>query len=186
MSNGVRQKLLMALTLNITATESMTSYVVGQQSSGYLFMILFISIGVLVLIVLVVGGVFLWKRLRAKKAITLANDLSHLDTHMPVMRLDQTQMTERVNCAVCLVDINLSENIRRTPCEHYFHELCINDWCKKTLNCPVCREDFSEQSFQERLRRSTKPSEPVDESADEASWRANQLQNGLLDDNSRL
>lgn len=87
MSNGQRQNLLMALTLNITGIESMTSYVIGQQSQGYLFTILFSSIGVLVLIFVIIGGALLWRRCRTQKAINITNDLAHLDKYMPVVRL---------------------------------------------------------------------------------------------------
>lgn len=120
MSNGQRQNLLMSLALNISGTESMTSYIVGQEATGLLFVILFSSIGVVVLVLVIAGGLLIWRRCKAKKAMSLVNDLAHLDQHMPVQRLEQVHPTE-INCSVCLVDIGLGDNIRKTPCEHYFH-----------------------------------------------------------------
>jgi hypothetical protein len=71
-----------------------------------------------------------------------------------------------------------NDNTRNAPCGHYFHELCINDWCKKNMKCPVCREDFTQQALSDRLRRSVQPRE--------TNWHTNELQNVLVDDNARL
>lgn len=158
MSNGQRQNLLLMLNLTAVGSENMSIWVEGQEKVGsYLIPILLSCIGALLVVLVVIMAVYLKRRCDAKKAANLTNDLSHLDTLMPVKRLEQVSSSPSVNCAVCLVDILPPENTRSAPCAHFFHELCINDWCKKNMNCPVCREDFSNQALTERLRRSVQP-----------------------------
>jgi len=32
----------------------------------------------------------------------------------------------------------------RTPCNHHFHEECLAHWCRKHLDCPLCRAQVGE------------------------------------------
>jgi hypothetical protein len=48
------------------------------------------------------------------------------------------------------MQIEKNEVIRKTPCTHSFHANCIDSWCKKNLNCPVCRRDLSLQNIKEK------------------------------------
>jgi len=32
----------------------------------------------------------------------------------------------------------------RTNCNHYFHEECLAKWCKKHVDCPLCRQQVGE------------------------------------------
>jgi hypothetical protein len=53
--------------------------------------------------------------------MNITNDVSYLDTHMPVTRLEDAGIITPINCSVCLIDIQLSQLVSKTPCEHYFH-----------------------------------------------------------------
>ena len=33
-------------------------------------------------------------------------------------------------------------NIYRLKCNHYFHKKCLNKWLKKSVSCPLCRQDL--------------------------------------------
>lgn len=50
--------------------------------------------------------------------------------------------TNQVTCAICLDD--LLESVKMLPCQHKFHELCINKWLREMINenqgCPLCRK----------------------------------------------
>lgn len=46
-------------------------------------------------------------------------------------------------CPICLQNIEDNEIIRSTPCDHVFHSVCLDVWCKKNVNCPVCRSDLA-------------------------------------------
>ncbi|KAI9584233.1 hypothetical protein GQX74_010568 [Glossina fuscipes] len=42
-------------------------------------------------------------------------------------------------CAVCLIDFQLNEIIRKLPCAHDFHADCADKWLKLHQTCPMCR-----------------------------------------------
>ena len=35
--------------------------------------------------------------------------------------------------------LELTRPVMRTPCKHYFHPSCLEDWMRVRLNCPYCR-----------------------------------------------
>lgn len=43
------------------------------------------------------------------------------------------------NCPICLMNYNKFNHIIKIPCNHYFHELCLLDWLRKKLICPMCK-----------------------------------------------
>ncbi|KAK1374538.1 E3 ubiquitin-protein ligase RHA2B [Heracleum sosnowskyi] len=43
-------------------------------------------------------------------------------------------------CAVCLCEINETDEIRELQCQHYFHGDCLDKWIAyRHSTCPVCR-----------------------------------------------
>lgn len=45
-------------------------------------------------------------------------------------------------CAICQEDYIENENIRELPCEHLFHQDCIDEWFSENVSCPICRKDI--------------------------------------------
>lgn len=45
-------------------------------------------------------------------------------------------------CSICSCDLNQNEIIRKTPCKHVFHSMCIDKWFKISQSCPICRLNF--------------------------------------------
>lgn len=43
------------------------------------------------------------------------------------------------NCAICQEDWENGEVVRKLPCEHGFHIMCIDKWFSENNACPVCR-----------------------------------------------
>lgn len=43
------------------------------------------------------------------------------------------------SCAVCLLDYDVHDMLRRLPCEHYFHQKCCDKWLQRSNCCPLCR-----------------------------------------------
>jgi len=47
------------------------------------------------------------------------------------------------NCPICL-ELLITKNeqqqkIITLPCNHHFHQGCINEWLKSVRNCPMCK-----------------------------------------------
>ena len=43
------------------------------------------------------------------------------------------------NCIVCMCEIEENEECKKLKCGHMFHSNCIDNWLKRTLECPMCR-----------------------------------------------
>nr|KAF6358952.1 ring finger protein 165 [Pipistrellus kuhlii] len=37
------------------------------------------------------------------------------------------------------------EDVRRLPCMHLFHQLCVDQWLAMSKKCPICRVDIETQ-----------------------------------------
>ncbi|XP_068105622.1 uncharacterized protein [Hyperolius riggenbachi] len=46
-------------------------------------------------------------------------------------------------CAICLADIQQEERVRRLPCNHPFHQTCIDRWLQESRTCPLCRSPIA-------------------------------------------
>lgn len=60
---------------------------------------------------------------------------------LPVTVFDAKEFKDdRLECAVCLSDINEGEEVRILPkCNHRFHVKCIDMWFHSHSTCPLCR-----------------------------------------------
>ena len=47
-------------------------------------------------------------------------------------------------CAICLEYMKHTQLITKTNCGHNFHTDCLEDWKKKSNNCPLCRKNMSD------------------------------------------
>jgi len=53
-----------------------------------------------------------------------------------------------VACSICLCDLESGDSVKTTPCNHSFHEGCLQSWllssmCRwKVQSCAVCRRDL--------------------------------------------
>lgn len=55
------------------------------------------------------------------------------------------------------MQVEKNDIVRKTPCAHTFHSNCIDSWCLKNLNCPVCRSDLSREKLQEKKDEAVEP-----------------------------
>lgn len=50
-------------------------------------------------------------------------------------------------CPICTEDILLRDLAKLDPCNHEFHQECINQWLEDHSTCPNCRADVSQVVF---------------------------------------
>lgn len=48
---------------------------------------------------------------------------------------------EEEKCSICLQLLEDLEEIKRLPCRHLYHPLCIDTWLQRNCHCPVCKTD---------------------------------------------
>ncbi|KAJ9495881.1 hypothetical protein H2202_008675 [Exophiala xenobiotica] len=65
------------------------------------------------------------------------------DTNERGARPQFAQENNQAECPVCMQDFVDKDNVRVLPCEHRFHQTCIDRWLLDVSGtCPVCRVDF--------------------------------------------
>jgi len=58
------------------------------------------------------------------------------------MKNPTTFPTEYI-CAICLAPMTDTDVIRGLPCDHCFHQDCLDDWFRRQHNtCPLCKRNF--------------------------------------------
>ena len=61
---------------------------------------------------------------------------------LPKKKVDQTMMGSdgKAECSVCMDNVEIGDEVTMLPCNHWFHEQCINTWLKEHNTCPHCRK----------------------------------------------
>lgn len=66
---------------------------------------------------------------------------------------------ENKQCPICTLEFEIDDNIRSTPCNHFFHMDCIYQWLTKHCThplCPVCRHDCREPYINNQKKKKNK------------------------------
>jgi len=50
----------------------------------------------------------------------------------------------KCGCAICREGFCIGDCVKRLPCNHEFHDMCIVPWLKDRSTCPICRCKFPE------------------------------------------
>ena len=61
------------------------------------------------------------------------------------MWLDVTEYNPKDECPICHEDFGTEQAIYKTPCNHIFHNNCLNTYCEAyngNVLCPMCRQDI--------------------------------------------
>lgn len=118
----------------------------------------YVLIGLISLLgVVIVGGigVFLYRQRMRNRAggqpavpQQRCNAIEHFEAVMPLFEAGKLG-SERSVCPICLMQVEVTEFVRRTPCMHVFHGVCIDSWGLKNLSCPVCRTELTLEGLEE-------------------------------------
>ncbi|XP_075747877.1 E3 ubiquitin-protein ligase ARK2C-like [Rhipicephalus microplus] len=64
------------------------------------------------------------------------------DVQIPRSGGDSEDNVEK--CTICLSELEDNEEVRRLPCMHLFHIVCVDQWLTTNKRCPICRVDIEE------------------------------------------
>lgn len=73
------------------------------------------------------------------------NTLAHKFSRIPRIKNagEPEEEEEEVDkCTICLCEFEHDEDVRRLPCFHLFHVLCVDKWLSQNKRCPICRVDI--------------------------------------------
>ena len=51
---------------------------------------------------------------------------------------------EGKTCSICMLKLEIADNVFKLKCKHLFHSDCFKPWAKKHSTCPNCRTDLTE------------------------------------------
>eukprot|EP00804_Cyclotella_cryptica_P012604 CCRYP_014744-RA/>CCRYP_014744-RA protein AED:0.28 eAED:0.28 QI:0/-1/0/1/-1/1/1/0/466 len=51
---------------------------------------------------------------------------------------------EEPSCSICLCEYEKGESVMRLPCNHLYHESCLDSWVTNHVRCPLCNYDLME------------------------------------------
>eukprot|EP00929_Paragymnodinium_shiwhaense_P039036 TRINITY_DN20538_c0_g1_i1.p1 TRINITY_DN20538_c0_g1~~TRINITY_DN20538_c0_g1_i1.p1 ORF type:complete len:338 (+),score=13.52 TRINITY_DN20538_c0_g1_i1:25-1038(+) len=58
---------------------------------------------------------------------------------VPARPLARHELRPDMSCAICHEDMAVGQSVRRLPCEHLFHDVCILPWLQRQQLCPLDR-----------------------------------------------
>lgn len=68
------------------------------------------------------------------------NTLPH--KYKKVKRVNDDDCDQLEKCTICLCEFEDGEDVRRLPCMHLFHIVCVDQWLTTNKKCPICRVDI--------------------------------------------
>lgn len=76
---------------------------------------------------------------------------------LPKKKVDQGMLGDdgKLECSICIENLEVDEEVTVLPCHHLFHEECIKAWLREHDSCPHCRKPITppEQRDQQHRRR---------------------------------
>ena len=175
------EKLILLINCTTGVTTNLAiNYSYSETSTSNIFMILAYVAGGLFLATTVVMTVILCKKRRSDRTereeahAQEKQDLSYFDELMPSTMITPEALRDHKVCCICLQEYDFNSMVRLTPCKHCIHAECLDKWCLKTLNCPMCRASLSQENIA-KLRQERA------QSVDNSSWIMNSLREDEMD-----
>lgn len=73
------------------------------------------------------------------------------DLKKPSSKLNE----EEPHCSICLGEYEDDEKLLKLPCEHVYHDECINSWCSNHTRCPLCNYDLNQEKQEDSSTQRT-------------------------------
>lgn len=81
--------------------------------------------------------------------IPIQHDRMPLSLESRALLRTPTSVPSEFVCSVCLNGADTAADLTRLPCEHIFHNTCVNQWFMSRSTCPMCRDSLHRRSFPE-------------------------------------
>ena len=101
----------------------------------FIYYYILIALVAIVAVVIIVGiSIFIYRQRMRRRAAAMQpaigvpldyNNIEHFQNFMPIFAADKLG-ADRSVCPICLMQIELAEVVRQTPCKHNFHSTCID------------------------------------------------------------
>lgn len=62
---------------------------------------------------------------------------------LSVVKVEQSDLDDEGECAICAEEWVLDEELLLLPCRHKFHAGCIKSWLLRMCRCPLCQQDLA-------------------------------------------
>ncbi|KAK1350264.1 Ring finger domain-containing protein [Hamiltosporidium tvaerminnensis] len=71
--------------------------------------------------------------------------ITYIKPKLPVIEYkDNGEIRKQdANCSICLNDYNTNDKIKVLPCNHHFHQTCIDEWFNVDDICPLCKKPIN-------------------------------------------
>lgn len=71
--------------------------------------------------------------------------ITYFRPKLPVIEYNEESSIPKhdANCSICLNEYHLKENIKILPCDHHFHQSCIDEWFNIDDICPLCKKPIN-------------------------------------------
>jgi hypothetical protein len=62
-------------------------------------------------------------------------------TNIPVQKVRIVELDHETaaQCSICHETVQIGDDVRKLPCDHTFHQSCIDVWVLQHATCPNCR-----------------------------------------------
>jgi hypothetical protein len=83
-----------------------------------------------------------------QRSFNNTEELKRNDNIIPTLKLKKLDKIKDKICDECVICKNQfsqdhqDETVALLKCKHYFHEDCINNWCKYKQECPLCKKQI--------------------------------------------
>lgn len=82
------------------------------------------------------------ERKRKQTILSIVEDTTDVQTFANVFKISKYNET---TCVICWDEFKNNDIIKILPCNHYFHNVCIDIWLEKNATCPQCRYNILEE-----------------------------------------
>ena len=79
---------------------------------------------------------------RKRTIVHLMDDISDIQLFSNVFKM--SDLYQQTTCSICCEDFMNNDEVRILPCNHYYHNNCIQEWLTKNPSCPMCRQQTSQ------------------------------------------